>query len=391
MKRAARTAVFMVLLWVRAVAAAPQLATGPSEPDVPEKAGKTLRAMRVAGTAPVVDGRLDDEVWTAADAIDDFVQNEPDNMAAATERTVVQIAYDDRYLYVAARCYTDRAAPTTGLGRRDDVLATDQFVIGFDPRHDHQTAYVFGVNPSGVQRDFSMFDDTERNNDYDAVWEVVTQVAADGWAAEYRIPFSQMRFDVPGADEVVWGLQLERIVHARREESWWVPTPRGAIGVVSRFGHVIFDGRLAPPRRIELMPFALAGREVQPAAGADDHVRGGVDLRVGLGTSATFSATVNPDFGQVEQDPAVLNLTVFETFFPEKRPFFLEDSRLFVPQFDQFQLFHSRRVGQQETTILGAAKLVNRGENWSYGALTALTGAEPASGMPSTGYVVGRV
>lgn len=391
MRRAARVALLLLPLWSGAATAAPQRPPPAPEPDVPEKAGKILRAARVAGSPPIIDGRLDDEVWTAADSIADFAQNEPDNLADASERTVVQIAYDDRYIYVAARCHTDRGAPTTGLGRRDDELATDQFLIGFDPRHDHQTAYVFGVNPSGVQRDFSVFDDTERNNDYDAVWEVVTHVAPDGWTAEYRIPFSQMRFDIPGVDEVVWGLQVERDIHARREQSWWVPTPRGAIGVVSRFGHLRFDGPLTPARRIEVLPFVLARSDDRPTARVEHGVTGGVDLRVGLGTSATLAATVNPDFGQVEQDPAVLNLTVFETFFPEKRPFFLEDSRLFVPQFEQFQLFHSRRIGQQETTILGAARLVNRGENWSYGALTAWTGAEPASGMPSTGYAVGRV
>jgi hypothetical protein len=391
MRRAAGVALLLLPLWSGAATAAPQRPAPAPEPDVPEKAGKILRAARVAGSPPVIDGRLDDEVWTAADSIADFVQNEPDNMADASERTVVQIAYDDRYIYVAARCNTDRGAPTTGLGRRDDELATDQFLIGFDPRHDHQTAYVFGVNPSGVQRDFSVFDDTERNNDYDAVWEVVTQVAPDGWTAEYRIPFSQMRFDIPDVDEVVWGLQVERDIHARREQTWWVPTPRGAIGVVSRFGHLRFDGPLKPARRIEVLPFVLARSDDRPSARVEYGVTGGVDLRVGLGTGATLAATVNPDFGQVEQDPAVLNLTVFETFFPEKRPFFLEDSRVFVPQFEQFQLFHSRRIGAGDTTILGAAKLVNRGATWSYGALTALTGAEPAAGLPRTAHSVGRL
>ena len=174
--------------------------SNPAEPDVPEKAGKVLRAFRITGTSPQIDGRLDEEVWAVADAIDDFVQDEPDDQARPTERTVVQVAYDDRFLYVAVRC--DEAGPsqiTTGLGRRDNQLPSDRVSLNIDPRHDHLTAYTFSTNPSRVQRDFTFFDDFRRNNDYDGVWEVRTQVTDEGWTAEFRIPFSQMRFDLaPG-------------------------------------------------------------------------------------------------------------------------------------------------------------------------------------------------
>ena len=375
----------------------PARAQGSAEPAVPEKAGKELHAFRITGSPPQIDGRLDEEVWGVADTIDDFVQDEPDDQARPTERTVVQVAYDDRYLYVAVRAYEeDPSQITTGLGRRDNQPPSDRVSLNIDPRHDHLTGYVFSTNPSGVQWDISSFDDTRFNNDYDGVWWVSTQLTDEGWMAEFKIPFSQMRFDVPPGDEVVWGFQVGRVTHRRAETDLWVGSPRGEQGWVSRFGHLVFDGRLSPPRRVELLPYTFVRREDLATAGPEHAVQGGLDLRIGLGTNATLSTTINPDFAQVELDPAVLNLTVFETFFPEKRPFFLEDSTTFRLPYPQFPLFHSRRIGRRpgrfslkagdrlvdrpdETTILGAAKVTGKTSNWTYGALTALTAREYAT------------
>ena len=368
-----------------------------SEPPVPEKAGKVLRAFRLTGSSPQIDGRLDEEVWAVADSIDDFVQEEPDNIAAPTERTVVQIAYDDRYLYVAVHCYDEEPSQiTAGLGRRDNFSPTDRISIGFDPGHDHLTAYIFETNPSGVQGDFTLYDDTRFNFDYDGVWEVGTQIMPEGWTAEFQVAFSQMRFDVPPGEEVVWGFNVRRNIHRRGEVDRWVATPRGEQGEVSRYGHLVFSDRLSPPRRVELLPFTFFRREDLATASPQYSVNGGLDLRLGLGTSATLSATINPDFAQVELDPAVLNLTVFETFFPEKRSFFLEDSRTFVLPYAQLPLFHSRRIGRRpgrfsleagvrlvdrpdQTTILGATKVPGKSSTWTYGALTALTAREYAT------------
>ena len=309
------------------------------------QAAKQLHARRVIGDSPKIDGRFDEEVWLAADKIDDFIQQEPDNMAAPGERTVVQVAYDDRYLYIAARCYTrDAASISAGLGRRGSIPASDRVGIGLDPRHDRLTGYFFTTNPSGVQSDMSLFNDTREDNDYEAVWEVGTSVTSDGWNAEFRIPFSQIRFTVPDGDRSIWGFQVRREIRETGESDLWNAAPRGTQGTVSRFGTLVFEDRLAPPRRIELLPFTLAGRE-RFSHGNRTRLDGGLDLRVGLGTAATLSATINPDFGQVELDPAVLNLSIFETFFPEKRPFFLEDSRAFQSPFGQFPMFHSRRIG----------------------------------------------
>jgi hypothetical protein len=374
----------------------PTILSASAEPAADVKVGKVVRAFRIAGVAPRIDGALNDEVWQLAGNVDDFVQWEPDNMTPLSERTVVQVAYDDRQLYVAVHCYErDPSGITAGLGRRDTRPSTDWIEVGFDPQHDHLTAYVYEANPSGVQGDFEYFDDTRVNRDYDAVWDVRTQMTSEGWTAEFRIPFSQMRFVVPPDGDATWGFTVRRTIYRRGEFGEWTGRPRGAQGEVSRWGHMVFSDRLVPPRRVELMPFAFARQEDSTNASAEHAVNGGLDVRLGLGTSATLSATINPDFAQVEQDPAVLNLTVFETFFPEKRPFFLEDSRIFIPPRRQFRLFHSRRIGQrperfalkpgdrlierpEQTTILGAAKVTGKASHWTYGTLTALTAREYA-------------
>lgn len=357
-------------------------------------AGKNLKAVRISGEAPRLDGLIDDETWRAAPSISDFTQQEPDNMAAPREQTVVQVAYDDRYLYVAVRCLTtDLATISAGLGRRGSIPASDKITIGLDPRHDHLTGYLFITNPSGVQSDVSLFNDTREDSDYEAVWEVATAVTSTGWNAEFRIPFSQIRFSMPDGERSVWGFQVRRDVRATGESDLWNAAPRGTQGFVSRFGHLTFDGRISPPRRVELLPFSLAKSEHDADGGSHGGFDAGVDMRVGLGTSTTLSATINPDFGQVELDPAVLNLSVFETFFPEKRPFFLEDSRSLAPAFGRFPMFHSRRIGQVpgrlqladneelvskpgQTTILGAAKVTGKASGWTFGGLTALTARE---------------
>lgn len=384
---------------VTLLAAAPALAQGPirpGEPDVPEKAGKELNAHYVGDTPPRIDGRLDDDAWARAQAVDDLVQNDPDNMAPPTERTLVKVAYDDRAIYVAVFNYMrDVSQVTTALGRRDTNLRSDMIRISFDPRHDHLTAYTFESNPSGVQSDMTWFDDSRSSSDYDAVWEVQTQRTAEGWSAEFRIPLSQMRFTVTPGEEAVWGFNIRRDIIGRAEVDRWVATPRGAQGFVSRFGHLTFAKAPAPPRRLEVQPFLLGRQEHVTESGYGRGLSGGVDFRMGLGTSTTLSAAVNPDFGQVEQDPAVLNLSVFETFFPEKRPFFIEDSRTLVASFGQMPMFHSRRIGQRPgrlavrdgdtlierpdaTTILGATKITGKANGWSYGGLTALTDREYA-------------
>jgi hypothetical protein len=394
-----RTALVVVLAATAAPASAQTAAENDgislpaNEPHREYKAGKVLRAMRVQAP-PLVDGRLNDEVWSRADAASDFVQRDPDNGEPMTQGNKVQVAYDDQYLYVAVtNLDNDAAAIAAGLGRRDETPPTDHMTIGFDTRHDHQTAYNFSTNPSGWQGDFTFSDDTRRDSDYNAVWEVRTEINGEGWTAEFRIPFSQMRFASSTDASQIWGFGVQRQVRRNSETGTWVAKPRGESGEVSFFGHLVFDEPLPSPSRLEISPYLAARSEHGPRLSAERGLAGGVDMRVGVGTGATLSATVNPDFGQVEQDPAVLNLSVFETFFPEKRAFFLEDSRTFVPPYGLFQLFHSRRIGRapgrlalatgdvsvdkpDDTTILGAAKLTGKSAGWTYGVLTAATGRE---------------
>jgi uncharacterized protein DUF5916 len=388
------------LLWVSLAmpAFAQETAIPPSgEPAAESKAGKVLRALRVTTNPPRIDGQLDDEAWRVAELTEGLVQWEPDNMAPLSERTTVQVAYDDRYVYVAVHCHDREANGIRGpLGRRDESrgTATDLIAVGFDPRHDHLTGYVFMTNPAGVQNDFFFFNDEQTDRDYDAVWEVRTGRTPEGWVAEFRIPFSQMRFDRRAGAET-WGFGVRRDINRKSEFGEWTGRPRGERGEVSRWGHLVFADALTPPRRIEALPYFMARHEggIPEAAGAAAGV--GVDVRMGIGTASTLSATINPDFGQVELDPAVLNLSVFETFFPEKRPFFLEDSRTFVPSFGLFQAFHSRRIGRQParfanrivgtieerpdaTSVIGAVKLTGKSSGWTYGGLSALTAREYA-------------
>jgi len=367
-----------------------------AEPAAADKVGKELHALRISAnpTSLRVDGRVDDEVWMRAQVIADLTQEDPDNMMPPTESTTVRVAYDDRYLYVAVQmAMHDESELRDGLGRRGSAPPSDRVFIAFDTAHDHQNAYVFEVNASGVQNDYLQVGDSGTNNDYEAVWEVATLRTGQGWNAEFRIPFSQMRFPSQPGNQTVWGFNIRRDVFARGEQDWWVATPRGAQGVVSRFGHLVFDDRLTPPRRLEFTPYVLGQLRTesdQPASGGGN---AGFDLRLGLGSSASLSATVNPDFGQVEADPSVLNLSVFETFFPERRPFFLEDSQTFLLPFEQFPDFYSRRIGQRPnhfeladnetlvakpdtTTIFGAVKLTGKTSRWNYGALTAVTSRE---------------
>jgi hypothetical protein len=405
----ARIGLLVIVLLGAAIPAPAQSVPPRGEPVVPEKAGKEMTAFYVGDTPPRIDGKLDDEVWQSAQAIDDMVQNDPDNMKPPTERTVVKVLYDNRSVYVGVVNYMrDTSKITTALGRRDTFPRSDSIKITFDPRHDHLTAYTFDSNPLGVQGDMTWFDDTRSSTDYDAVWEVKTQITDEGWTAEFRIPFSQLRFTITPGEPVVWGFNIRRDIVYNAEMIRWVATPRGAQGFVSRFGHLTFARPPAPPRRFEVQPFTLARNEHQTNTGSDKDVTAGLDMRMGLGTASTLSATANPDFGQVEQDPAVLNLSVFETFFPEKRPFFIEDSRILVPNYPQVPMFHSRRIGQKPgrfaiptgetvlsrpdaTTILGATKLTGKANGWTYGGLTAVTDQEFARVQTADGHEADRL
>ena len=352
-------------------------------------------------SAPVqLDGKLDDASWRDASWAGGFTQREPTEGAPASAETLVAFLYDDDALYVGARMKAAPGTPVRALvTRRDREGSSEQLIVSLDTYHDRRTAYSFGVTAAGVRVDYLHATDAQSNRDYlfDAVWEAETQVSDSGWTAEIRIPFTQLRFN--RAESQVWGVNLTRIVPARNEEDYLVLVRRNETGWASRFAELRGIENLPRSRRIELVPYVASSGKLlgNPDAGnpfvdrRSAELRAGADVKVGLGPSLTLDATINPDFGQVEADPAEVNLSAFETIFPERRPFFVEGSQLL--RSNQLSFFVSRRIGQPpryrppadfvepvlNSTIISAAKITGRMSNGlSVGALGAVTGRERA-------------
>ncbi len=363
-------------------------------------AGRPLpvsHATRAQG-AVRMDGHLDEPDWARATPTGAFTQIEPAEGQPATMRTEVRMLYDDDYLYVGARMQ-DTARPRARLGRRDmDPGDSDWFKVLVDSYHDHRTAFGFEVNPAGVRRDEIRTIDAD-DNTWDPVWDVATSVDSEGWTAELRIPFGQLRF--PRGAQQTWGLQFERVIGRTHEDVLSTFIPKSERGGVPLYGHLTGIEGVQPGRRLEILPYTLAKSSfVDPGANPfrsdpDNRAAAGVDLLYGVTSNLTLNAAINPDFGQVEVDPAVVNLGVYETFFAEKRPFFIEGNEIFDFGADGTsggQVFYSRRIGRTPTleppspasdvpdvtTILGAGKLSGKAGGWSVGALEAVTSKEEA-------------
>ncbi|MDH3497006.1 MAG: carbohydrate binding family 9 domain-containing protein [Gemmatimonadota bacterium] len=349
-----------------------------------------------------LDGRVDEPAWLAAPAITDFVQGEPIEGAAPQAATEVRVLYDGAALYVAAVLREpDPARIARQLVRRDERGQYDYFEISLDPNRDRRTGYRFGVGASGVQRDVYLYDDVREDEAWDAIWASAVAIGDSGWSVEVRIPLSQLRFTA-SPDPQSWGVNFARRRVAANELTYFALESRIRHGRVSVFGRLA--GLLLPggARRLEVRPYALSSVHAAPAEAGNPFFDGtagrasaGLDLRYGLTASHTLDVTLNPDFGQVEVDPAVINLTAFETFFPERRPFFVEDAQIFDFNLagPRNRLFYSRRIGREpqgdppeetdyanlpaQTTILGAAKLTGRSAGGlAIGALTAVTAEE---------------
>jgi hypothetical protein len=396
-----------------------------ASPVVAPTADHVLRVAPVRGAAPVIDGRLDDPAWRAAPVATDFTQRSPRAGAPSRFRTEVRVLLDGGALYVGVHAF-DPAPDSIGrqLARRDaEDIYSDWINVGIDSFRDRRTAFVFALNPRGVQRDVYLFDDTEDDILWDAVWTSAASIVADGWIAEFRIPLSQLRYSrtaTTGAGDLPpgsWGFNVSREVAREAEESFWRPTPPDQPGIVSRFGTLTGLEGLGRANALELIPYVRAqgttipSAEVTPLVGANSgEAAVGLDVRYRLPRNLTLSATVNPDFGQVEADPAVVNLTQFEVFFPERRPFFLEGADAFafgrtrtLNDDDPPTFFYTRRIGRspvrgaggagivatdapRQTAILGAAKVSGKTPGgWSVGALLAATRAEDARRLDTTG------
>jgi hypothetical protein len=393
---------------------------------------KQATAIRVPTASVRVDGRLDDEAWRRASPVTDFVQAEPVESAEPTDPMEVRFLYDEDALFVGARMFTRTpSAIQAPMSRRDEGTGQAEHVfVSLDTYLDRRTAYTFGVTAAGVRFDHYHADDNRSDNDpgFDPVWEARVGVDEDGWVAELRIPFNQLRF--ASTDAQVWGVNIYRLVPGRNEEVYWSLLPRTEEVWASRFGELRGIAGIRPTNRLELLPYiasssTLTGvpEEANPFAAGLNLVGGaGLDMKMGLGPNLTLDATINPDFGQIEADPAEVNLTAFETFFDERRPFFLEGSRLLAGESaddGEAEYFYSRRIGARPaesavgdfvdhpstTTTLGAAKITGRlPTGTSIGVLGALTTAESARTYdaesavfnrarvaPWTTYGVGRV
>jgi hypothetical protein len=372
---------------------------------------RVLTAVR-ASSPPVIDGRLDDRVWSEAVPLSGFLQRDPNEGQPATDPTLVRVAYDDEALYVGAHL-VDRepGGIVRQLSRRDVAVDADALVVYLDPHHDFLTGAEFAVSAAGVQRDALIYDDSFLDPSWDAVWESAVMIGIDGWTVEMRIPLSQLRF--PKAERYTWGINVQRIVQRRNESDWLQLVPKNEAGLASRMARLEGIAGIHPPLTLACLPYVTSRAEFigpSPAGtpfndGSRLFAGAGLDLKYGLSSNITLDATVNPDFGQVEVDPAVVNLTQFEVFFEERRPFFTEGAKLFgnfgrsgASQYWGFfrpepTLFYSRRVGRApqvraegiyvdtppSTTILGAAKLVGRTRSgWTFGVLEAVTGHEHA-------------
>ncbi len=404
--------------WLAPCVAASLLFAAPARGQEPPQGGQSVRkqatAVRIAPGAIRLDGILDDAVWLQAPAIRDFVQKEPQEGAPPAEATEVRFAWDDTALYVGARMESRQpSAIQAPMGRRDSVDAqSEHILVSLDTFLDRRTAYTFGVTASGVRLDYlhPQDDETVIDTGFEPVWRARTHVDDRGWSAELWIPFSQLRFN--DVAEQVWGLNVRRFTPTREEQDYWVVVPRTVRGWSSHFGELRGITDLGPRRRLELLPFlaasALVNGNRDPRnpfdAGRTLGSRAGMDLKVGLGPNLTLDATFNPDFGQVEADPAEVNLTAYETRFTEKRPFFVEGSQ--VLNGIQANQFYSRRIGARPTapaageyvayppttTILGAGKLTGRlRSGTSIGALGAITGEEWARTVLAAGADIRRV
>ena len=365
--------------------------------------GNVRAAVAVRRDGPIqVDGRLDDEAWGAATPISGFTQKEPDEGAPAAEPTEVRVLFDDRAIYIGARMLDSQPGLISRrLARRDQDANTDFFEVSLDPNLDRRTGYQFSVSAANVQGDRYLYDDNRDDRAWNAVWESAVHHDEDGWSVEIRIPLSQVRYD-PSDGPQTWGVNFSRRRTLTNERSFFAPEPRNNTGVVSLFGLLEGIQATTGSRRFEARPYALTGLRSAPATPGDPFFSGreakvemGVDLRYGLGSAFTLDATVNPDFGQVEADPATINLSAFEVFLDERRPFFVEDARIldFSLSGMQNKLFYSRRVGRapqggaprgatfvnaaDAATILGAAKFTGRTTGGlSVGALAAVTRGE---------------
>ena len=364
---------------------------------------KVYKAFRVT-EAPVINGVFDDEAWSQGEWAGDFIQNEPYADRPPSQQTEFKLAFDDMNIYVAVKALDNAPDSITNRMSRRDHGDGDMVYVVFDSYHDLRTGFVFGVSSAGVRFDMIMSNNGQNEDEtWDPIWLAKAQVHDWGWAAEMKIPFTQLRFKKDS--ESVWGFEVARQIFRENELSLWHPVPRNAPGFIHALGELDGLQEIEPRKQLDLTPYGVAALETyEPeegnpyADGSDPKCNIGLDGKIGVTNNLTLDFTINPDFGQVEADPSEVNLTAFETYFEEKRPFFIEGAN--ITSFNvglgdgdvgNDNLFYSRRIGRRPhgypsleegeyarvprfTRILGAAKLTGKTEKGlSVGIMEALT------------------
>lgn len=382
--------------------------------------------VRLNTAKPKIDGKLDDACWQTGNWGGDFVQWIPKEGAAPSQKTEFKILYDDHSIYVAFRNYDNEPEKITRRAGRRDEFSGDMAGICFDSYHDKRTGFEFDMSAAGQKLDLIITNPSQVDFNWNAVWFGEVGMEDSAWIMEMEIPLSQLRYS--NEEEQVWGLHVWRWVDRHQEESDWEPQTSTGPGILYLFGELKGIKNLKKSQRMELMPYA-SGRlktfKKEPGNPFADKGREplgniGMDAKIGVGSNFTVDLTINPDFGQVESDPSVMNLTAFETFYEEKRPFFLEGKNIFEFEFNNMSLFYSRRIGHSpsykpdisddqhikapdNTTILSAVKFSGKtSKGLSVGVLQSLTANEKAtvksateekkvSVEPLTNYMVARV
>ncbi|MEO8635526.1 MAG: DUF5916 domain-containing protein [Gemmatimonadales bacterium] len=391
----------------------------PAPPTPPALTVSSIRAT-MATVAPVLDGRDDDAVWRLAPVVDQFREARPSEGAEPKFRTEARFAYDAEHLYVFVRCFDPHPDSIVSLlSRRDDQTASDHVTLMIDSYHDRRTGYEFVVTPGGVKADYAIYNDGNEDVAWDAIWDASTQVDSLGWTAEYRIPLSQLRYSTKG--DGTFGILVWREIQRLTEVVTWPLFSPSKSGFTSQFGELTGLVGLGSPGGVEVTPYLVTKNVEGPASRnyeRDQRLTAGGDVKYRVTSNLLLNATVNPDFGQVEADPSELNLGAFESFFDERRPFFVEGKGLFTFNVNCVVvvdcstgegLFYSRRIGRSpqlgdvygdassatSSRILGAAKATGRlPGGFSLGVLDAVTDRVEGPGAstlePTTNYSVVR-
>jgi hypothetical protein len=377
----------------------------------------SMTAVRIESNSMIqLDGYLDENIWNEAPYATDFTQRFPEDGGTPSQRTEARILYTDSHIFVGMMAYESNPdSITKALFRRDGNEASDWVYVSFDSYNDKRTAFTFAVNPSGVQKDILYFDDEGEDILWDAVWEASAKITNEGWSVEMKIPLSQLRFSSNQSVQT-WGVNFQRRIARNNEFNYWSETSQRESGMVSKFGRLAGIRDLDEPRRLEITPYVSSSLTREPGDLANPYYNAndlganiGGDIKYGLTSDLTLTATINPDFGQVEADPATINLSQFEIFFPERRPFFLEGNDIF--RFGRTNTnnsagnpstFYSRRIGRTPQGNLSRANNYNNGSFYNadsvsqYGRTyrdvpdqTSIAAAAKVSGKTQSGWSIG--